>query len=378
MKEKLRYYAKQIKNARNLLPKILFCQNEYSNKQYQPTKKLNIALVGCGDIGLKNAIALQKSDLCQLTTVFDVNYELANDIKKRFNVTIADNFEAILADANIDAAILAVPHHLHAPLAIQGLRANKNIILEKPLARNFDEASSILDVEKVSQAHLSVCFPLRYKYSFYQAKRWLKENLLGKLQAIHVRVHLKRDINYWQGGFSGRNKSDWRTKRETAGGGVLIMNAIHCLEALEWLFEKQLESIQGCVAFPSSANNIAATEMDIENNATASFRLGDVVGNLYATTHWPLSPEEEISLIGEKGIISIGNTLTLQLNAPRNRYKAHRIYRFIEMPVFNERTAFYNEYANALLSNQLPPVNALGSSHVQAVVDEIYKSSGVV
>ena len=107
-------------------------------------KKIKVGLIGCGDVSERYAEALRDMETGELVAVMDTQKQVAQSLAKQFNVAYTDDVKEIMSNKDIDVVIVAVPHHLHAPIAIQAARAGKHVMCEKPLATTLDEGREVI------------------------------------------------------------------------------------------------------------------------------------------------------------------------------------------------------------------------------------------
>ena len=80
------------------------------------TRPIRFGIVGCGSASIPVCEAIAASPLTEITAVYDVNQEFANDISQRFHVPMMDTLEDLLSNPQVDATYIAVPHYLLARL----------------------------------------------------------------------------------------------------------------------------------------------------------------------------------------------------------------------------------------------------------------------
>ena len=131
------------------------------------------------------------------------------------------------AVSHIDAAIVALPHSLHAPASIQLLAAGKHVLVEKPMAINSAECGNMIAASQRSGARLCVGQMRRFCPAVVAAKRLLSGGAIGKIVRWTM---LEGGIYDWP------VASDFFFRRETAGGGVLLDTGAHSLDMLLWFF----------------------------------------------------------------------------------------------------------------------------------------------
>ena len=107
--------------------------------------KIGLAMIGCGQIARAHLRAIEENPHAKLTAAMDVIEERAIETAEKYDARAYTSVEDALNDANVDAVVLPLPHHLHHPVTIQAAEAGKHILVEKPMALNLDEARQMVD-----------------------------------------------------------------------------------------------------------------------------------------------------------------------------------------------------------------------------------------
>ena len=199
-------------------------------------KKVRLGLIGLGYIGkvhLKNCLNLNSAEL---VAVSDISKKALNTAK---NVGIKQTFKdyhQLLKEPNIDAVIISLPTHFHAPSAISAAEEGKHVFLEKPLARNPKEGKKIISAFRKNNVKLMVGYPSRFVSIYRDLKRKLESGVLGDIQIAHA-------VNFASGPFFHRAESgiprpvpEWWLKKELTGGGALIDLGSHVISLTRWYF----------------------------------------------------------------------------------------------------------------------------------------------
>ena len=128
-------------------------------------EKIRVAVIGLGSVAqLVHLPNLVKIKNAELTALAEVNKSRLNSvadkygIKKRFS-----DYTQLLNNDEIDAVIIATPTHLHKQMAIDCLSAGKDVLVEKPLARNSSDGIEIIECAKKHNRKLMVGMNLRYR-----------------------------------------------------------------------------------------------------------------------------------------------------------------------------------------------------------------------
>ena len=105
-------------------------------------KKLQWGVIGCGGIARRKTIAgMLLADNLELVSVMDSVLSVAEEVKDEFGAKYAfDNYQAILAQDEIEAVYIASPVFFHKEQAIAAAKAKKHIFLEKPMAMTVEDA----------------------------------------------------------------------------------------------------------------------------------------------------------------------------------------------------------------------------------------------
>ena len=130
---------------------------------------LRFALIGCGDIGARNALALQEAEGVRLTTIFDPIADLAGQLAKKHRATAVESLADAITDSDVDAVLIATPHDTHEAIVRASLAAGKHVLLEKPLAADLDSAVRITRMAEASELVVAVLFFLRSDRRFVRA-----------------------------------------------------------------------------------------------------------------------------------------------------------------------------------------------------------------
>src|SRR5690349_20393096 len=108
--------------------------------------RLRCGVIGAGAIGLEH---LNRFLHCQRGTevaICETNPARAKEAADRFKIPRSySDYRELLDQADIDAITIALPNHLHMPVAVEALKARKHVLLEKPMAMNAREAAKIID-----------------------------------------------------------------------------------------------------------------------------------------------------------------------------------------------------------------------------------------
>ncbi len=189
-------------------------------------RPLRLAVLGCGAVTEQVHLpaAAGVPDLA-VTALVDSRLERASALARRWGVPLAVR-DAAEIDAPPDAALVALPHHLHAPVALDLLRRGVHVLVEKPMALSTAECDALIAASEAAGAVLAVGLVRRFLPVSRLAKAVLDEGVLGPVRRFEVREGRAYE---WPAA------SDAFLRRD-AGGGVLVDTGVHVLDTLlHWL-----------------------------------------------------------------------------------------------------------------------------------------------
>lgn len=258
-----------------------------------------VAVLGCGDISAIHLAAIAGLPGAQLVGVCDPDAaRLAAAVSAHGAPGFTDHLE-LFAELAPDVVHICTPHNTHAQLAIDALERGINVIVEKPLAHSREEGERVAAAAAASTARIAVCFQNRYNTPIVAAHELLAGGTLGRVLGASATVNWHRSAEYYEA-------SPWRGRWETGGGGLLMNQAIHTVDLLQWLVGP-VESVSG----NASTRHLSGV---IEVEDTAEFVIGHVGGArsvFYATLAHVVNAPVAIDIVTENAVLGIRGDLTV-------------------------------------------------------------------
>jgi predicted dehydrogenase len=199
-------------------------------------REIKLGLIGLGYIGKTHLYNCLRLDGAKLVALADISKGAQNKAKQLGIKYIYDDYKKMLENPEVDGVIIALPTHLHANCAIAAAEYHKDILVEKPLARNIAEAHEILSKAQTNKIKVMVGHPLRFSPPFISLKTRIDDFEFGDIQVAYA-----TDVN--SGPFIHRAETgapvpvpDWWWKTEYTGGGALIDLGSHMINLAQWYF----------------------------------------------------------------------------------------------------------------------------------------------
>jgi predicted dehydrogenase len=338
------------------------------------SKPIRFGILGCGTASVPVCEAIAASAFAEIAAVYDVNKDMAEDISQRFHVRVTETLDDLLTDPKVDAVYVAVPHYLLAPLTRQVLEAGKHALTEKPLGLSLSDVDGLIDVASTKQLALGVFYEMRYAPAHVVALDFVQAGAIGDIIGVQIQTLIDKAPSYWQSGYAGRSVSPWRGIKAQAGGGVVLMNTSHLLDALFYITGLNVTSV-------SAEIGTLVANVEVEDMTSATFRFDNgAIGSLIAGAHISGARSDECTTIyGTEGQIRLPHPygtdpLRIYLKRQYNGFAAEQwhIISLEPVPVFQRAI---DEYAKALRSGCSVPIDAQAARKVLSVVLAIYQSA---
>lgn len=232
--------------------------------------RLRVGIAGYGVVGKRRRACVDRHPQMNLIAVCDRNFE--SDGEMNDGVKFYRDYRKLLAES-LDVLIVCMTNEIAPEVTMAGLKNKVHVFCEKPPGRDVSDIEDVIGVERENPSlKLMYGFNHRYHESVREALRIIHSGELGKI--IHLRgVYGKSQLITF-------NQPDWRTKRDIAGGGVLLDQGIHMVDLMR-LFAGDFEEIHSFISNTHWGH-------DVEDNAYALMKTkSGIVGMLNSSaTQW--------------------------------------------------------------------------------------------
>ena len=255
---------------------------------------MKVGIVGYGVVGKTRFSSILKNTPYQITAISENNAIARADIPK--NIKVFEDYQSLIEHANVDIVFISLPNKFAANATILSLQKGLHVFCEKPPAKTLAELEEVLLVsQKYPDLKLMYGFNHRFHHSVEEAKLIIEENSLGRLVNMRGVYGKSQMISF--------NQSDWRTRRDESGGGILLDQGIHMLDLMRYLSGEDFSEIFSFI-------DNAFWNFDVEDNAYVLMRSSKgVVAQLHSSaTQWRHLFNLEITM--EKGSLILGGLLT--------------------------------------------------------------------
>jgi predicted dehydrogenase len=164
------------------------------------TTKTRVALIGVGYWGknlLRNFVNCNQTEL---VGIYDTNTELAKEKVAQYpNLKLYENLDSLFGDESVQGVAIATPVRSHCSLAMQAMKANKHVLVEKPLCLSYADAASLVTEATKRELTLMCDHTFCYSGPVIALRNIVQSGVLGNLLYINsVRTNLglfQKDVN---------------------------------------------------------------------------------------------------------------------------------------------------------------------------------------
>jgi UDP-N-acetyl-2-amino-2-deoxyglucuronate dehydrogenase len=255
-------------------------------------KKLKFALIGCGRICYKHVESLKNIEDAEIVAVCDIVSERAKKYGEELSIPFYIDYRAMLQEEEIDIVSILTPSGTHPEIAIEVMNSKINVIVEKPMSLQINDADKMIEAADLNNVRLFVVKQNRFNSAVLKAREAYESGRFGKLVMGTVRVRWARNQTYY-------DQDEWRGTW-ALDGGVLTNQASHHIDLLQWFF--------GDVESVMAMTKTALVDIETEDTGIALIRFtSGALGVVEATTATrPKNLEGSLSVLGEKGTVVIG------------------------------------------------------------------------
>lgn len=229
------------------------------------TKRTTVAIVGAG-IGHEHLAGyLQLPDRFKVKLICDIDQARAQKILAGHdNIAVETDFDAVLADPEIDLVDICLPPHLHFEKSMAALKSDKHVVCEKPLVTSLKEVDLLAEQAAKVGKTLTPVFQYRYGLATSQLRALIDRGLAGKPLAASLETHWNREADYYD--------IPWRGTWKGEQGGAVLGHAIHNHDFLCTVFGpiKRVSAMVATRVNDIEVEDCAAISLQMENGALAS------------------------------------------------------------------------------------------------------------
>lgn len=215
---------------------------------------LKFGVIGLGAIGQRLIKGFQKHPEMEIAAICDAAEARVKETAAELGgIPKFTNHQDMLENTELDLVYVAVPPKFHHKVASDVLAKGIHILCEKPLANSVEEAESLLKQAQDAGVVHAMNFPLNYSAGSKTFEKLIRDNYVGKLRRVQLKMHFPHWPRPWQ-------QNAWVASKEQ--GGYVLEVGVHFIQQLQKIFGSvEVKDVQ--IQFPedrhASENAILAT-----------------------------------------------------------------------------------------------------------------------
>ena len=318
---------------------------------------LRVAIMGLGSYGTRVADAMQSCTKAKLVGVISGTPSKIPTWQAKYGIPEKncynyENFDNMKNNPDIDAVYIITPNSLHKDQAIRVAKAGKHVICEKPMAINAKEGKEMVDACKKANVKLLVGYRMHFEPKTLEIIRMRKNGDFGK-------------VLFFQGlsGFRIGDPTQWRLKKELAGGGAMMDIGIYSINGARYMIGEEPIWV---TAQETKTDNVKFKDGVDE---TIQFQLGFPGGAVASClSTYSMSNLDRFFLNGDKGF---GELLPATGYGP---IKGRTNKGELDFPHVTHQTVQMDEMSGIILEGKQPIVPVDGEEGLKdlKIIDAIY------
>ncbi len=313
-------------------------------------KPVGFAILGTGGAAQAHARALSTLSETRLIACLSRRREAANDFGATFSCRAETDIEALLADKEISAVIVATEPE-HHDLAIAVACAGRHVLVEKPLAATLMQGQNIVRACQDSKIIAAVVSQRRFDLAMAEVRRCIDRKLIGQPIFAESIVLTMREVSYFAAGNGWRNGPM---------GGITMNLLVHAVDQLLSLFGP-VSAVQAYLC-PSASTGAP------DRRASISLKFANGLQALVqGSTEFSHGQGESLTITGTQGRLVVKNNRVINVNYRTDRESSLvRVKQFMQnlvrpsfgstLPIgtFADQIA---DFVQAIRENRLPVVS---------------------
>ncbi len=244
---------------------------------------VRLAVFGCGLVGERHVQHIIDSPSCTLTSIIDPSPR-ARKVAASAGVHYFEDVSSFLERPDAEGVIIATPNESHAALGIKCAKAGLHLFVEKPIDADLAAASELVNSAEKAGVKLLVGHHRRFNAYIEAAKKIIESGELGTISAVNVLWATLKPNSYFD--------VNWRRE---PGGGPLLINLIHDIDNLRYLF--------GNIERVYAEASHAVRRYPVEDTAVISLRFRNGILGTMVISDTVASPYNFESGTGENPLI---------------------------------------------------------------------------
>jgi UDP-N-acetyl-2-amino-2-deoxyglucuronate dehydrogenase len=334
---------------------------------------IRFAVIGAGHIGKRHMKIISANPGAELVAVCDRNTADSLDLDLG-SVPFYQDLDRMLSEVDFDILCVATPNGLHSEQALKALKADKHVLIEKPMALTKADCEKVIFTALEKSKKVFCVMQNRYSPPSVWLKDIIEKGLLGNIHMVQANCFWNRDDRYY-------SHDNWKgvLKKD---GGTLFTQFSHFVDMIYWLFG----DITNIKTNFNDFTHKHSTDFEDSGFVSFDFVNGGMGSINYSTSVWDENFESSLTIIAEKGTVKISGQYMNEVEfcnienyempelPPTNPANDYGIYKG---SAANHEFVFDN-VLNTINGNTSITTNALEGMKVVEIIERIYSQNSFI
>ncbi len=328
-------------------------------------RKLGYAIVGLGSYALRTIMPqFANCQLSQVTALVSGDPEKLRRVGREYGVPERSQysyatFDRIRDDPRVDIVYVILPNSMHAEYTIRAARAGKHVLCEKPMAVSSAECGAMIAACRKAGRKLMIGYRSHFEPHNIHAMKLAREGAVGRRRFVQS-----------EHGFPIGDPTQWRLKRDLAGGGSMMDIGIYSVQALRYMAAEEPVSVTA----RESTDRADPRFTEVEDRVDWSFLFpSGLIGHGFSSYS---SGHNHIRLSGDSGWIDLEPATSY--SGQKMRMRTQQGERAVEPPpgpAANQFVGQLDHLAECVLTGREPIVNGEEGLRDVRLIEGIYRSA---
>lgn len=279
------------------------------------SEKLKFGIVGFGAQGSMYAQFIEDGMVpsMELVGICDIDPEKIDIAKEKYpSVETYEDYKEMVTSGKVDAIVTTVPHYLHPEVSMFALDNDIHVLNEKPAGVYTKHVKELNEFARDKKATYAIMFNQRNNPLYQKLKKILDNKELGELRRVNW------IITTWWRPQAYYDQSAWRATWGGEGGGVLVNQAPHQLDLVQWLTGVP-ETVTSRVQYGYQR------DIAVEDQVHATFTYPNGATGVFVTGTNEILGSDRLEIVGDKGKIIVDDSLNakvMKLKTPESQINA--------------------------------------------------------
>ncbi|MFC4389075.1 Gfo/Idh/MocA family protein [Gracilibacillus marinus] len=261
--------------------------------------KVRLGIIGLGQQGGAYANFIKEGQIrnMEIGAICDIDPDKKKRVEDAFpNVPFYSDYIEMIESGNIDAIVTCVPHYLHPEMGIEALKRNVHALLEKPAGVYTKQVKEINEFASTKpNLTYAIMFNQRTNKLYKKVKEMIENNEIGKIRRTNwIITTWWRPQGYYDAG-------SWRATWDGEGGGVLVNQAPHQIDLLQWICGMPKK------VYTKAQYGYQRT-IPVEDDVTTILDYGNGATGVFVTCTHDIMGTDRLEIHGDKGKIIVDDS----------------------------------------------------------------------